>query len=284
MSLPIDQPSQLQAFLRQTAEEAGRIALAHFREGLATTARTWSKHGGSPVTEADIAVNALLHTRLSEALPEAGWLSEETTDDDARLSQRIMWVVDPIDGTRGFAAGDPRWAVAIALMVDARPLAGIVHAPALGTSYEAIRGTGARRNGQPMRAPERSTTDALRLAGPKPEIEILATRMPGALLQAKVPSLALRLTFVADGSLDVGIASAHAHDWDIAAADIVLSEAGATLTEADGRHPVYNKPRPTHGILVAAGAALHAEALAALAAPRRPGSGQAAPSRYPTRS
>ncbi|CAH1655217.1 Inositol monophosphatase family protein [Hyphomicrobiales bacterium] len=271
MPLSLNEPTQLRAFLRMTAEEAGRVALAHFREGLATTARTWAKMGGSPVTEADIAVDRLLRRRLSAVLPEAGWLSEETTDDPARLNQRIMWVVDPIDGTRAFAAGDPRWAVAIALMVDSRPIAGIVHAPALGSSYEAIRGHGASHNGRPMHAPRRSAGEGLRIAGPKPELERVAQHVSGTLPQPKIPSLALRLTFVADGSLDLGIASSDAHDWDIAASDIVLSEAGAILTEADGRHPVYNKPRPTHGILVAATSPLHGQALAAIAAPRRPG-------------
>ncbi|MBS7702276.1 3'(2'),5'-bisphosphate nucleotidase CysQ [Chelatococcus asaccharovorans] len=271
MPLSLDKPIPLRAFLRETAEEAGLIALAHFREGLVTTARTWAKSGGSPVTEADIAVDSLLRQRLSAALPEAGWLSEETTDDPVRLGQRIMWVVDPIDGTRAFAAGDPRWAVAIALMVDARPIAGIVHAPAMGASYDAVRGHGALHNGRPMHAAQRSAREGRRIAGPKPELDIIARHVPGTQPQPKVPSLALRLTFVADGSLDLGIASAHAHDWDIAASDIVLSEAGAILTEADGSHPVYNKPRPTHGILVAAAPELHAQALAAIAAPRRPG-------------
>ncbi|MBS7695798.1 MULTISPECIES: 3'(2'),5'-bisphosphate nucleotidase CysQ [unclassified Chelatococcus] len=271
MPLSFNEPTQLRTFLRATAEEAGRVALAHFREGLATTARTWAKMGGSPVTEADIAVDRLLRQRLSDALPEAGWLSEETTDDPIRLNQRIMWVVDPIDGTRAFAAGDPRWAVAIALMVDTRPIAGIVHAPALRSSYEAIRGHGALHNGRPLHARSQPLGEGLRIAGPKPELERVARHVAGALPQPKIPSLALRLAFVADGRLDVGVASSNAHDWDIAASDIVLSEAGAILTEADGRHPVYNKPRPTHGILVAATPQLHRQALAAFTASRRPG-------------
>jgi myo-inositol-1(or 4)-monophosphatase len=272
MPLLIDQPLQLRAFLRKVAIEAGRLALGHFREGDRTTARTWAKAGGSPVTEADIAVDSFLKERLSEALPEAGWLSEETADDPIRCEKRILWVVDPIDGTRAFAAGDPRWAVAIALLVEGSPIGGIVHAPALAISYEATRRHGAFRNDSLMRLADPPPLDAARVAGPKPVVEVIARQAPGLRLQPKVPSLALRLTFVADGSIDLGLASVNAHDWDIAAADLILTEAGAVLSEVDGKPPVYNKLQPTHGVLIAAAPSLHAEALAAMAGRRHAGS------------
>ena len=106
-----------------------------------------TKAGGSPVTDADLAADSLLKRRLQDALPDAGWLSEETVDDFERLSRRSLIVVDPIDGTRAFVIGDPRWAVSVALVVDERPVAGVVHAPALDETYAAARGEGATFNG-----------------------------------------------------------------------------------------------------------------------------------------
>src|SRR5918997_2531031 len=103
---PVDDLArQLSPSLRDTAREAGAIAKKYFRSGLKTSARIWSKGGGSPVTEADMAVDSFLKTCLSQALPEAGWLSEETTDDPARLGRDLVWIADPIDGTRAFLAG-----------------------------------------------------------------------------------------------------------------------------------------------------------------------------------
>ena len=131
--------------------EAGAIALDLFRPGASTAARTWSKSGGSPVTEADIGVDTFLRVRLSALLPEAAWLSEETVDDAQRLSRRFVWVVDPIDGTRAYMSGSPDWAVCVALLDEGSPVLGIVHAPACGATYTAIAGSGAKRNGEAIR-------------------------------------------------------------------------------------------------------------------------------------
>jgi myo-inositol-1(or 4)-monophosphatase len=116
--------------LAAAAREAGALTLGFFRLGAATSAEVQSKFGGSPVTEADLAADALLKRRLREAFPEAGWLSEETADDPERLERRALLVIDPIDGTRAFVAGDPRWAVSVALVVAGRPVAAVVHAAA----------------------------------------------------------------------------------------------------------------------------------------------------------
>jgi myo-inositol-1(or 4)-monophosphatase len=135
--------------LAAAAREAGALALGFFRLGAATSAEVRSKSGGSPVTEADLAANALLK-RASVRRFQAGWLSEETTDDAERLKRRALLVIDPIDGTRAFVAGDPRWAVSAALVVDGRPVAGVVHAPALDETYAGARGAGATFNEAPI--------------------------------------------------------------------------------------------------------------------------------------
>lgn len=259
----------LAPMLREAAREAGRIAGCHFRRGGKTTARIWSKHGGSPVTEADVAVDSFLKVELSASLPESGWLSEETADDPARLEARYLWIVDPIDGTRAFLSGHPDWSVAIALVADGRPVLGVVHAPAHGILYEACRGGGAFRNGASISVSRRGGLRGARVAGPKPLVDRLA-HAAGAVEQVeRIPSLALRLVRVAEGTVDIALVSGNARDWDLAGADLILAEAGGTLTTLDGDRPRYNGVEPVHGELVAAPCGLHRELIGAMTGQRR---------------
>src|SRR3954453_832243 len=94
-----------------------------------TELKKWTKGASSPVSEADIAVNDLLEARLRAATPDYGWLSEESADDEARLSRKLVWIVDPIDGTRGYLAGREDWCVSVALIEDASPVLAAVFAP-----------------------------------------------------------------------------------------------------------------------------------------------------------
>jgi myo-inositol-1(or 4)-monophosphatase len=232
------------------AREAGALALGYFRPGGRTAAKVTAKEGGSPVTEADLAADALLKRRLREALPDAGWLSEETADDFERLARRNLIVVDPIDGTRAFVIGDPRWAVSAALIVDGRPVAGVVHAPALNETYAAARGAGATFNGAALTAAAWPPRTA---AGPKPVIEAMAANLGMPVEVApRVPSLAYRLSLAARGAIDFAIAAENSHDWDIVAADLLLEEAGARLTGASGERLRYNARQIRRGALLAA--------------------------------
>ncbi len=255
------QSLDVSALLREVSREAGRIAQSYFRLNGKTTARIWSKAGGSPVTEADVSVDAFLKIRLSAALPQAGWLSEETRDDLSRMHKRLVWIVDPIDGTRAFLSGDPDWSIAIALLGDGEPLAGIVHAPALDALYEASRGGGAFRDGVAIAVSPATDFARARIAGPKPMLDALEHISGPFVRAARVPSLALRLARVAEGAIEAGLVSRDARDWDIASADLILTEAGGRLTAPDGTRPVYNRREPVHGMLVSAAAALHGTVL-----------------------
>jgi len=256
--------------VKEAAREAGEIARRYFRAGAKTTARVWSKAGGSPVTEADVQVDAFLKVRLSAALPEAGWLSEETADDPARLAKRLVWIVDPIDGTRAFLSGHPDWSVAIALLGDGEPLYGLVHAPAQDRLYEASAGGGATRDGQAIAVSARAALRGAGVAGPKPLVDRLAGEVGGVERLEKIPSLAIRLARVADGQVDLGLVSGAARDWDIAAADLILREAGGILTDLAGRAPRYNRPDPVHGELLAAPRRLHPALIEAMTERRQP--------------
>ncbi len=238
--------------LAAAAREAGALALEFFRLGATTSAHVESKLGGSPVTEADLAANALLRRRLGEAFPDAGWLSEETADDLGRLSRRSLIVVDPIDGTRAFVAGDPRWAVSAALIVDGRPLAGVIHAPALDETYMGARGAGAGLNGAAIGASAGGGWPRLGAVGPKPIVQAMAATLSVSMeISPRVPSLAYRLCLAARGAVDFAVAGENSHDWDIAAADCVLEAAGARLVDETGERLVYNNRIVRRGALLA---------------------------------
>src|ERR1700710_2778655 len=164
-----DPPTRDAALLVDTVREAGALALSLFR----TELKNWTKGASSPVSEADIRVNDLLERRLRSATPDYGWLSEESVEDDARLGKRLVWIVDPIDGTRGYLAGREDWCVSVALVEDSTPVLAAVFVPASEEFFFAARGQGATRNHVPMHARSGTELDFSRVAGPKPLVERL---------------------------------------------------------------------------------------------------------------
>jgi myo-inositol-1(or 4)-monophosphatase len=238
--------------LLAAARLGGAAALEDFRLGEPTHAHIAYKHGNSPVTSADLAVDRQLAEVLRGAFPDAGWLSEETEDDPDRLAKPQLLILDPIDGTRAFITGDPRWTVAVALVQAGRPVAGVVHAPALGETYAASLGRGATLNGVRIGAARLASLDGASVAGPRATVLDFAQAAGfRPELAPKIPSLAYRLACVASGRLALGLAGANSHDWDIAAADIILREAGAGLVERGGEVS-YNQLSTRHDRLLAA--------------------------------
>lgn len=233
---------------------AGALALKTFRAPL----RSWTKGHDSPVTEADMAVDALLRERLSR--PDIGWLSEESHDDKSRLEDSTLYIADPIDGTRAYIAGLPDWCICAALVEHGRPVVAGAYAPVNDELFLAAAGQGATRNGEPVRTTGRETISGATVAGPAGYLKRLSARVD-VVSVPKIHSLALRLTRVAEGRIDAALASVNAHDWDLAAADLLVHEAGGAMTTLAGNKLVYNLHDPVHGAVVAAGRTLHAEML-----------------------
>lgn len=247
--------------LEEVMEAAGALALSMF----ATDLKTWTKGNNSPVTEADLAVNRLLQSRLTALDPAIGWLSEESVDSPDRLAARRLWVVDPIDGTRGFMAGSADWAISVALVENDAPVLAALFAPVSAELFLARRGRGATRNGSPLAIAGRAALRGARAAGPTPVLDRLA-RAADIVRLPRGRSLALRLARVATGEIDVAIAGDAANDWDLAAADLIVGEAGGSLTTFTDAPVRYNAPVPRHPPLVCAGRRLHPAAVAALRA------------------
>jgi myo-inositol-1(or 4)-monophosphatase len=241
--------------LAAAVREAGALALSMFQ----TPIRNWTKGpSSSPVCEADIAVDKLLRERLTAGGDGIAWLSEESADDATRLGARYVWIVDPIDGTRAYIAGLPDWAVSAALIEGIRPVAACLYAPALDEFFMARAGTGATLNGAPLAVTKGADLQNLRIAGPKNLLERLTPLLPPFTTVPRARSLALRLARLAQGAYDVAFAGGNSHDWDLAAADLLVHEAGGALTPLTGGNVAYNQPVPRHGMLVAAGRDRHA--------------------------
>ena len=141
-------PAEAAAELAACVREAGQLALSMFKSPI----KAWTKAGSSPVSEADIAVDRLLRERLTVHGSSFGWLSEESADDDARLTRRYVWIVDPIDGTRAYLAGLPDWAVSAALVENGRPIAACLYAPVTEEFFIASANNGATCNGAAIAA------------------------------------------------------------------------------------------------------------------------------------
>jgi myo-inositol-1(or 4)-monophosphatase len=239
--------------LEGVVREAG--ALAH--KAFGTRVRIWVKEHDSPVSEIDVAVNNLLKERLAAIAPEAGWLSEESEDDPARLGARRVWIVDPIDGTRSFIAGRPDWTISVALVEARRPVVAALYAPVSEEFFRAAAGAGATCNGTSIAATAGGAIAGARVAGPKGLLDRLAAVTPAFTIPPRIHSLALRLARVADGTLDAAFASSTSHDWDLAAADLLVHEAGGALTTLGGTSLAYNGASTVHDTLVAAGLVRH---------------------------
>lgn len=238
--------AQHRELLATTVREAGALALSMFQTNL----KTWTKGASSPVSEADIAVNDLIERRLRQATPSFGWLSEESADDSVRLGQQRVWIVDPIDGTRAFLEGNSTWCVSVAVVEEGRSLAGVLECPAKAETYWATPGSGAFCNGSRIN---------IRQAGAEPEVagpKVFVDQLPADLLErvrrvTYVPSLAYRLAMIAAGTLDASFVKPNSHDWDIAAAALILNEAGGKLVDAGGCMPLFAQEKIRHGALAA---------------------------------
>ena len=237
------------------AAEAGALAMARWQTDFAR----WEKSPGNPVSDIDLEVNALLHARLSALDPEAGWLSEETADSAARLSCSRLWVVDPIDGTRDYLRGRPGWSVSVALIEDGAAMIGVLDAPARGEIWRAVRGGGAWRNGVALQASDR--TD---LVGARVPTDALPRADRDLVVVDKPNSIALRIAMVAAGEADLVATARWGNEWDIAAAALIATEAGAIITDALGGALAFNTQAAEAFGILATAPGIHAAASARL--------------------
>ncbi len=236
--------------VKQVTKEAGRIALSYFSRDI----QMWEKSPDNPVSEADIAVDTFLRTTLLQNRTGYGWLSEETEDQPERLRCGRLWIVDPIDGTRAFLAGGDDWGISVALVQDGKPIVAALYAPVKDAFYFAESGAGATKNNEPIRVSDCSDLRRAKMMGDPSAFKsskYWPVDWPETMISEQVNSIALRICQIADSQFDCCVTLRPKNDWDVAAADLILSEAGGELTTGDGVSLVFNREKPLHKHIVA---------------------------------
>lgn len=237
-------------------QEAAALAFASWRDGAAPDAKVWEKSKDNPVSDIDIAVDALLTTRLGAILPEAAWLSEETIDDPSRLDARLLWLVDPIDGTRDYVRGRSGWCVSVALVADGLPVFAVMAAPAQDKIWIAASGEGVICNGTLLSGSIRQDFAGARVPAddlPRVDSDLVTVDKPN--------SIAMRMTMVACDRADLVATLRWGNEWDIAAAHLVAQEAGGIVTDALGQTITYNKRAPLDFGLICCAPGIHQAAV-----------------------
>ncbi|KUJ85411.1 3'(2'),5'-bisphosphate nucleotidase CysQ [Ruegeria marisrubri] len=243
--------------LIDAALEAGRIATRYSGQ----TAARWDKpQGAGPVTEADLAVNAMLEQRLPAARPGYGWLSEETEDTTDRLERERVFIIDPIDGTRSFAEGSRTWAHSLAVAENGVVTAAVIYLPMRDLLYAAAAGQGATLNGKPIAASQTASLEEAEILAARPNLEGRHWRggQAPAFTRAYRPSLAYRMALVGQGRFDAMLTLRPSWEWDIAAGDLILREAQGKCTDRSGKPLRFNNPNPRLNGVIAGGTGIHA--------------------------
>ncbi|TNE63858.1 MAG: 3'(2'),5'-bisphosphate nucleotidase CysQ [Alphaproteobacteria bacterium] len=241
--------------VRRVTEEAGRIALSYFARDI----HAWEKSPDNPVSEADLAVDEFLRTTLTQNRTGYGWLSEETEDQSDRLRCGRLWIVDPIDGTRAFLRGGDDWGISVALVQDRKPVVAAFYAPVKDAFYFAEVGRGATKNGLAITVSGQTDLSSARMMGDPGAFKskkIWPTPWPDSMHTEQANSIALRLCQIADGQFDCCVTLRPKNDWDVAAANLILMEAGGHMTTGAGRGLVYNRKKPLHDHIIGCSPAL----------------------------
>jgi myo-inositol-1(or 4)-monophosphatase len=220
------------------------------------------KSPDQPVTEADLAADRILHRILLGERPDYGWLSEETADSPDRLRRERLWVVDPIDGTNSFVAGRPEFAVCVGLVDRGRAVVGVVHNPVTGEVFHAAEGGGAFRDGAPIRVSEVGLDGAPRIVASRWEMKRGEfDAFHGAWGVEPLGSTAYKMCRVAEGGAEAFVSRGPKAEWDVAAAVVIVREAGGTVTRLDGRPPEFNQSEPSWRGIAASNGLVHHELL-----------------------
>ena len=243
------------------AREAGGI-IARFYRG---RYQVEQKSDGDPVTTADLTANRAIRETLAARFPEDGWLSEEDADDAGRLSRERVWIVDPLDGTREFIRGIPEFCVSIALAQHGAPVLGVIYHPLLSELFSAVRGRGARLNGEPLRPAPGGDRERPSLLVSRSEPRRGLADLDGEFVLRPMGSIAYRMALVARGRADAAVTFRRVSEWDVCAGVAVVEAAGGWAADGRGERPAFNRPEPVLDRLVAAGAGSHARVRALLA-------------------
>ncbi len=241
------------------ALEAARAVLSRFTAGAIAAEY---KIGHDPVTEADRAVDTILHKELLR--DREGWLSEESVDDLTRLEKSRVWVVDPLDGTREFVAGIPEFCVSVAMVEDGRPVAGGICNPATNEIFLGSPESGVTYNGKPAQPSQRTKLDGALILASRSEVKRGEWKQfeKSSVKIRPMGSVAYKLALVSAGLADVTFTLTPKNEWDVAAGAALMQSAGGYVGTLDNQPLRCNNRSPLLSGLVACGPLLRDELLA----------------------
>ncbi|HEU4684423.1 MAG TPA: 3'(2'),5'-bisphosphate nucleotidase CysQ [Nitrospira sp.] len=232
--------------LVDSVNEAGRRALELARTGF----DVHMKHDRSPVTTADLEVERILHAMQRRHFPDDGWLSEESPDDLSRLNRPRVWIIDPIDGTKAYVNGLPEFCISAALVERGSPVLAAILNPSTDELFTAINGKGLFLNGTPVRPPKPGTFPVV-MVNPWEHRRGRWQALHQTVDCRPMYSIANALTLVAAGRVAGAITAEPENEWDLAAAVLLIQEAGGRIEDAVGRSFSFNQPKPRFRGLIA---------------------------------
>ncbi len=236
-----------QQFLQQAIRLAGAEALQLAANGFDIQ----TKADQSPVTSADLAVNRLLHQRVTEAFPDDGWLSEESPDSLLRLDKRRVWVIDPIDGTSAFIRREPEFCISVALVDEGRPVLAAVLNPSTNELFVATDGGGLHLNDVPVSGHHPSDGRPTIALNPWEQRMGRFKGLESQTASRPMRSIAWALALAASGRIDAVVSLESQHEWDIAAGVLLVQEAGGLTSDASGAPFLFNRPDPRYRGMIA---------------------------------
>ena len=223
--------------LCQSAKKASAELLKIAKEGFDKE----FKSNDDPVTTGDFIVNNILQEEFSKYFPEIGWLSEETRDNEDRLPKELVWIVDPIDGTKEFVMGIPEYSISVALVKEGSPILGLILNPLRDEVFTAVKGKGAFLNGKPIHV-KKTLDEKPSIVASRSEIK-RGEFEPFENLSKVIPtgSIAYKLALVAAGKADGTFSLGPKNEWDIAAGCLIIEEAGGRVSDKYGQGFKFNQ-------------------------------------------
>ena len=219
---------------RTAGQAIMRIAKEHYQEAEVEADR-------KVLTLADLEADRILRETLTAAFPEDGWLSEETRSDASRLQASMVWIVDPLDGTREFVMHNPEFVVSVARVRDGKPILAVIYNPTTEDLYAAAQGQGTTLNGESVTCYD--------LAGTQATVDVSRSDIKKGFFadyEDKLSlnpcgSIAFKLARVAAGAVDATLSVTPKNEWDIAAGVLLVTEAGGKVTDLDGKPYCFNQ-------------------------------------------
>jgi myo-inositol-1(or 4)-monophosphatase len=246
----------------EITRDAGAAILQFYRSSFDVR----DKKPDNPVTDADLAADQLLKRRLMARLPEAGWLSEETVDDKTRLDKQLVWVVDPLDGTKEFVMGMPEFSISVALVQEGQPILGVIYNPPTGEMFSVLKGKGFALNDKPVAVSSCAALSGARVDASRSERKRGEFEPFEQMVRLKtMGSIAYKLARVAAGLTDATWSRGPKNEWDICAGTLMVCEAGGQCVDLDDQVFTYNRAQTLVNGIIADNGLLHDQVLAALA-------------------